>query len=139
MRQSGHDGSPIVRRSRADAACWTVRSTPPLQIDQEAVVRFCRRWDLVELALFGSVLRDDFRPGSDVDVLITLAPEAQRTLFDLARMREELGAIFGREVDLLTRRGVETSRNALRRESILASARPLYVASVDRELTHAHA
>ena len=121
-----------VRRSSTDAPTAASLKESDLdtrlRIDQEALARFCRRWDILELALFGSVLRDDFRPDSDVDVLITLGPESEWTLFDLARMRDELGAIFGREVDLLTRRGVETSRNALRRESILASARPLYVA-----------
>ena len=73
------------------------------------------------------------------DVPITLAPESERTLFDLAQMRDELRAIFGREVSLLTRRGEETSQNALRRESILASARPLYVACIGQEVPHAHA
>jgi uncharacterized protein len=99
-----------------------------LAIDRDEIDRFCRRWGVVELALFGSVLRDDFGPDSDVDVLVTFAPDARRTLFDLARMRDELRAVFGRDVDLVSRRGVETSRNYLRRQAILSSAEPVYVA-----------
>ena len=102
--------------------------TVRLQIDRDAVQHFCRRWDVVELALFGSVLRDDFGADSDVDVLVTFAPTARRTLFDLARMREKLRNIFGREVDLLSRRGVESSRNYLRRQAILSSAEQVSVA-----------
>jgi predicted nucleotidyltransferase len=82
---------------------------------------------VVKFELFGSVLRDDFRPDSDVDVLLSFAPEAHPTLFDLVEMQDELKAIFGREVDLLTRRGVERSLNRTRRRAILSGAEPLYV------------
>jgi predicted nucleotidyltransferase len=80
------------------------------------------------LALFGSVLRDDFRPDSDVDVLVTFAPEAHHGLFDLVDMEDELSVIFGRRVDLVERPGVERSENYIRRRSILRSAQPVYVA-----------
>jgi uncharacterized protein len=89
---------------------------------------FCSRWKVTELAMFGSVLRDDFRPDSDVDVLVTFAEDARWTLFDLAAMQEELERIFGREVDLVTRRGLEASENYLRRKHILASAQVIYAA-----------
>jgi uncharacterized protein len=56
----------------------------------------CRRWQVSELALFGSVLRDDFRPDSDVDVLVTFAPGAHWSLFDRVRMQKELESILGR-------------------------------------------
>jgi predicted nucleotidyltransferase len=101
---------------------------PRIAIDREQIVDFCRRWQVTEFSLFGSVLRDDFGPNSDVDVLVTFAPEAHPTLFDLARMEEELARLLGRKVDLGTRRGVEQSRNWLRRRAILSSAEPLYVA-----------
>jgi predicted nucleotidyltransferase len=94
----------------------------PTQLEE-----FCKRWQVSEFALFGSVLRDDFRPDSDVDVLVTFAPAAHPTLFDLARMQRELKTLFGRNVDLLTRRGVEASRNRVRRDAILFSAETLYV------------
>jgi predicted nucleotidyltransferase len=98
-----------------------------LGIPEDAVADFCRRWKITELAVFGSALRDDFRPDSDVDVLVTFSPEARWTLFDMVHMKDELEAIFGRCVDLVTRRGVEQSRNPLRRQAILSSAEPIYV------------
>jgi predicted nucleotidyltransferase len=103
-------------------------ATIRIPIDYEAIAAFCRRHGIVELALFGSVLRDDFRPDSDVDVLVSFAPDARPTLFDLVDMQDELRSLFGREVDLLTRRGVEASRNPERRQAILSSAERLYAA-----------
>jgi predicted nucleotidyltransferase len=99
-----------------------------LGLDQEAVAAFCRRWAVTELSLFGSVLGDDFGPGSDVDVLATFAPDAQRSLFDYAAMRDELAVIVGRRVDLVNREAVEKSANQMRRRSILESAEPVYAA-----------
>jgi predicted nucleotidyltransferase len=98
-----------------------------LAIPQDAVAAFCRRWKITELAVFGSALRDDFRPDSDVDVLVTFSPEGRWTLFDMVHMKDELEAIFGRSVDLVTRRGVEQSRNPLRRQAILSCAESIYV------------
>jgi len=98
-----------------------------LEIPDDALARFCRRWKVAELALFGSVLRGDFRPDSDVDVLVTFDPESRRTLFDMVDMQDELSALLGRPVDLVSRRGVESSRNYLRRKAILSSAETIYV------------
>jgi predicted nucleotidyltransferase len=97
-----------------------------LKTSTEEIKDFCRRWQIVELALFGSVLRDDFKPESDVDVLVVFASEAHPTLFDLVQMEGDLEKAFGRKVDLLTRSGVESSRNPLRRKSILGSSRVIY-------------
>lgn len=97
-----------------------------IAIPQEQIREFCQHWQITELALFGSVLRDDFRPDSDVDVLVRFAKESRHTLFDLSRMEEELKAIFGREVDLVSRRAIETSRNYLRRKAILESVEVVY-------------
>jgi len=99
-----------------------------IDIEPERLQEFCRRWKITEFALFGSVLQDDFGPDSDVDVLISFADEAHWTFFDLAHMQSELENQFGRPVDVVTRRGVESSRNYLRREAILASAEKLDVA-----------
>lgn len=93
-----------------------------------AIEEFCRRWQVAELAAFGSVLGSNFGPQSDIDLLVTFASQAQWTLLDLARMRSELREVLGREVDLVSRRGVEASRNPLRREAILASAQVVYAA-----------
>ena len=102
--------------------------TARIAIDQEKIADFCRRWKIVELALFGSVLRDDFRPDSDVDVLVTFAPDAHWRLFDLVHMQDELREIIGREVDLVERRAVEGSENYIRRKHILGNLETMYVA-----------
>lgn len=92
----------------------------------EAVQAFCERRGVEELALFGSVLTDEFRADSDIDVLYTLKPDAEWTFGDLLDAEAELAEILGRPVDLVSRRGVEASRNWIRRESILGSAERVY-------------
>jgi len=99
-----------------------------IPIDRKKVADFCRRWKITEFALFGSVLRDDFRPDSDVDVLVTFAPDAEWSLFDHVDMEEELSAMLDRKVDLISRRAVERSDNWIRRKAILSTAEPVYVA-----------
>jgi predicted nucleotidyltransferase len=99
-----------------------------IAIDRERIAEFCRRWKIVEFSLFGSVLRDDFRSDSDVDVLASFAPDAEWSLFDHVAMEDELIGIIGRKVDLVSRRAVERSENWIRRKAILGSAEPVYVA-----------
>ncbi len=99
-----------------------------LKTPSDKLADFCRRNHIRELSLFGSVLRADFGPDSDVDVLVEFAPGAQCTLLDLVRMQNELKDIFGREVDLVSRRGIESSRNYIRRQQILDSAEVIYAA-----------
>ena len=90
------------------------------------IAAFARAHRIVRMELFGSVLRDDFEPASDVDVLVTYDPAAAPSLFDLADHETELAAILGRAVDLVTRAGIESSENASHRESIVSDARTLY-------------
>lgn len=97
-----------------------------LKLPHARIADFCQRWQITEFALFGSALRDDFRPDSDIDVLVTFAPETAWSLLDHVTMQDELETIFGRKVDLLNRRGVERSRNYLRRQAILDSAEVVY-------------
>lgn len=99
-----------------------------IDIPPEKVTAFCKRWQIVELALFGSVLRDDFGPESDVDVLVRFDPQAQHTLVDLAQIEDQLGATLGRKVDLIEREAVERSPNYIRRKAILQSAETIYAA-----------
>lgn len=99
---------------------------PDFSIPREALAEFCRKWQIVEFSLFGSVLRDDFRPDSDIDALVTFAPNAEHTLFDLVRMQNELRVLFGREVDLVEKTVIEHSPNYLRRKAILNTAEILY-------------
>ena len=99
-----------------------------IEIPCDRIADFCRRWRIRELALFGSVLRDDFGPDSDVDVLVSFDPDARWTLFDMVDMQADLEGIFGRKIDLVSRRGVESGRNPIRREAILSSAEAIYAA-----------
>jgi predicted nucleotidyltransferase len=98
-------------------------------LPEDQIADFCRKWGVTEFALFGSVLRDDFRSDSDVDVLLTFSPDSGVSLFDFVDMQDELEAAFGRPVDVVSRRGVELSENPYRRHSILNSARVVYAAS----------
>ena len=99
---------------------------PRIAIDRKKLADFCREWRLSELSLFGSVLRDDFGPESDVDVLVSFEPQAHPTLLDLLKMQEQLETLFCHRVDLLTRRSVETNENYIRRKAILDSAEAIY-------------
>ncbi len=99
-----------------------------VDIPDSLVADFCRRWDIFELDLFGSVLRDDFRPDSDVDVLVTFSVGTRRSLMQLVEMEEQLSRIVGRKVDLVERESVERSENYIRRQHILQSLQPIYVA-----------
>ena len=100
--------------------------TARIAIPTDGIAAFCDRWQVTELALFGSVLRDDFGPDSDIDVLVAFSDSARHTLFDMVRMEEELKSIFGRQVDLTERAGIERSRNYIRRKAILQSAETIY-------------
>ena len=96
------------------------------EIPHEEFAAYCNRWRVTELALFGSVLREDFGPESDVDVLVCLGADARPTLLDMARMQDELSRILGRQVDLVERVAIEASRNYIRRDAILRSAETVY-------------
>ena len=92
---------------------------------------FCRHWNIVELSLFGSALREDFGPDSDVDLLVSFGPNSDWSLLDHARMERELIELLGREVDLVSRTAVEASPNWIRRNEILDTARTLYSVKQD--------
>lgn len=99
------------------------------QIKPELIENFCREWNVIELSLFGSVLRGDFNDASDVDIMVSFKENAGWSLLDHVTMRDELIRMIGRDVDLVTRKGVERSRNVLRRTEILKTAKVLYAAS----------
>ncbi len=99
-----------------------------LSLSREQVEEFCRRWAIRELAVFGSALRDELGPASDVDVLVTFAPDAAWSLLDCVQMQNELGQLIGRRVDLVSRRAIEASANPIRRREILDTAETVYAA-----------
>ena len=98
-----------------------------IEVPEQQIADFCRRWKITELALFGSVLREDFGPESDVDVLVRFAPDHGWSLFDHVEMQEELKEILGRDVDLVNRQAIEQSHNPIRRKEILESAEVVHV------------
>jgi hypothetical protein len=101
-------------------------SSVAIDLPTEKIADFCQRWQVMEFALFGSVLRDDFRPDSDIDIMVQFHPEAHPTFSSLDQMEAELKTMFHRDIDLITRQGIETSRNYLRRHEILSSAQVIY-------------
>ncbi|MGD1858984.1 MAG: nucleotidyltransferase family protein [Leptolyngbyaceae cyanobacterium] len=103
-------------------------STWPLSLTPEQVAAFCDRWQIVEMALFGSILREDFRPESDIDILISFSPDAVRGLLKLARIKHELEDLLERPVDLVVKQSVLDSDNWIRRQNILDSAQIVYAA-----------
>ena len=97
-----------------------------ISLYQEQLSEFCQRWRISELAVFGSAIRNDFQTNSDVDVLVTFVPQARWSLFDLVKMQDELGDIFGREVDMVEREAIERSENYFRRKSILRNIEVIF-------------
>jgi predicted nucleotidyltransferase len=102
----------------------TMNDAVPLHIPFEELTAFCRRYQVCELAIFGSILRQDYRPDSDIDLLVSFEPEARVTFLTLARMQRELAALFGRKVDLVPKDGLKPGI----RDHILATAQVLYAA-----------
>lgn len=98
-----------------------------IQIPRQKIIKFCQKHHIHKLAFFGSVLREDFGPTSDVDVLVEFEPGKTPGLAFFG-MQDELKQIFNREVDLLTFKGVESSKNYIRRKAILGSAQVIYAA-----------
>ncbi len=96
-----------------------------IDVSQHAIEAFCRKWKVAEFSLFGSVLRDDFGPQSDIDILVSFAPDARWSLYDWIEMRNELRQLFSREVDLVERSGL---RNPIRRREILSTRKVIHAA-----------
>jgi hypothetical protein len=99
-----------------------------ISIPKVKIEAFCKRWQIVEFSFFGSVLREDFRPNSDIDVLVEFLPNSPWGLLDHAKMEEELSQIFNKPVDLVNKKAIENSRNWIRKENILKSAEVYYAA-----------
>lgn len=96
-----------------------------INFDREKIAAFCRKWRVRELELFGSVLREDFRPDSDVDILVTFQPDNRWSLWDWPEMTDDLRAIFGRDIDLVEKQAVT---NPFRRRHIRQNREVIYAA-----------
>jgi len=94
-------------------------------IPEETIRAFCRRWNCCAFRFYGSIMRDDFHPDSDIDVMVEFCPEAKRSLFDMGTMQEELEVLFSRKVDLADRRSVEQSENYIRKKGMLSGKPPV--------------
>ena len=94
--------------------------------DVAAITKLCQQWQIKELALFGSVLRDDFNPRSDIDVLISFTENAKITFFDLDKIEQQLSDIFHRPVDVVTKKAIEQSHNWIRKRNILERSQVIY-------------
>lgn len=97
--------------------------SPRIHFDNQEIARLCRRHGVRSLAFFGSVLRDDFRPDSDVDALVEFEAGARPSLFDIAELSADLRDVVGREVDIVEKAGL---RNPFRRKRILETAEVVY-------------
>lgn len=99
--------------------------TSKIVVPLSEIEEFCRKWSVEELALFGSVLREDFTPDSDIDVLVAFQEGSHWSLLDFVDMQEELTALLGRRVDLVSKGGL---RNPFRRHEILRTRQVVYAA-----------
>lgn len=97
-----------------------------LGISPAQLAEFCQRSHIVELALFGSILRDDFRPDSDIDMLVTFDPHSKISLMGFIGLEAELEDLLHRKVDLVSKQAVEQDRNWLRRKEILSHYQTIY-------------
>lgn len=91
------------------------------------IAEFCQKWKIIEFAIFGSILRDDFNSNSDIDCLVKFSDHADWSLFDRVKMKEELALILDKKVDLVNRKSIENSENWLRKQEILKSTKVIYV------------
>jgi predicted nucleotidyltransferase len=99
--------------------------TPQTPLPVDRIAAFCHKRKITEFAVFGSVLRSDFRPDSDVDVLVSFAAAAHWSLYDWVDMQEELKCMLGRDVDLVDKKGIH---NPFRRYDILTTKQVIYAA-----------
>ena len=112
----------MTTKLTAQMLCDRMNTTP------HELASLCRHWNIAELALFGSILGQNFHINSDIDILISYQADAPRGLFQKMELKEELEAIVQRKVDLVSKKAIQESRNWIRRNHILNSAQVIYVA-----------
>jgi predicted nucleotidyltransferase len=99
-----------------------------IELPQQIISEFCQKWQISEMSVFGSVLREDFRSDSDIDILVSFQDSVPWGLLEFSRMKRELENLLGRKVDLLTKKSIEQSHNWIRQREILDTAQVIYVA-----------
>lgn len=97
-----------------------------LNTEKDKLIKICQEWQIIELALFGSVLRNDFNQNSDIDLLVTFAENARITFFDLDNIENQFSVLFNRTVDVVTRKAIENSPNWIRKQNILGTFQIIY-------------
>ncbi len=97
-----------------------------LTIPGESLKKLCQHWQIIELSLFGSILREDFNADSDIDLLVKFSEEARITFFDLDVIEQQLSQLFHRPVDVVTKSAIEQSHNPIRRKNILENSKLIY-------------
>ncbi|HBL13222.1 MAG TPA: DNA polymerase subunit beta [Cyanobacteria bacterium UBA11162] len=97
-----------------------------LTLPGESLTKLCQHWQIVDLSLFGSILREDFKADSDIDVLVKFSEEARITFFDLDVIEQQLSQLFHRPVDVVTKPAIEQSHNPIRRKNILDNSKVIY-------------
>lgn len=97
-----------------------------LGITPAQLAQFCQTTHITELALFGSILRDDFRPDSDIDILVTFSPDCTIDLMGFVQLEYDLEDWLNREVDLVEKETVKQDRNWIRRKEILSNYQVIY-------------
>jgi uncharacterized protein len=97
-----------------------------LGLSSQEIATFCQHWGITKMAVFGSILRDDFRPDSDIDLLLTFAPNARQGLLTLAKIKHELESRLNCPVDLAPEASIRTSDNWIRQQEILSTAQTIY-------------
>ena len=97
-----------------------------LKISSDEIAEFCQKWNIEELALFGSVLSDRFHAGSDIDILLSFQPYSRQGLLTLAKIKHELEVLLSRDVDIALKTAILKSDNWIRRQEILQTAQVIY-------------
>lgn len=98
----------------------------PIDLPQSKIIDFCKRWEITQLSVFGSILRPDFKANSDIDFLVRFTEKAPWSLLDMVEMQQELEQICQRKVDLISHSAIDRSHNYIRRQEILSTAKILY-------------
>ncbi|MEQ8969348.1 MAG: nucleotidyltransferase domain-containing protein [Coleofasciculus sp. C1-SOL-03] len=112
--------------SRLSTVAHQIPIPPSITISDKSLKKLCQHWQIVELSLFGSILREDFNADSDIDVLVEFSEKARITFFDLDLIEQQLSQLFHRPVDVVTKSAIQQSHNPIRRQNILDNSKVIY-------------